>query len=146
MAFQRNQDGKRDIGEILSSHSDIPHYYGDYVRRFFMVAAVITLLALPFFPGMLPWGGVLGSLVLAASLVLCAGLTSPMRRLVIYFNLALSFFGMLVFEYAAVTMYAGDPLILSVFRQIMAIIFASSLYYSGKSLRGVKALAAGSLI
>lgn len=129
---------KRDIGQIISSHGDIPHYYGDYVRRFFMAAALSMLLTLPFFPDMLPWAGSTWTLVFVIVLVFCAGLTSPRRKFVMFLNAVIALFGVLIFEYAAILRFASDPVMLTLFQQAEAVIFAYALYYIGKSIRGVR--------
>lgn len=136
--MQRYDWQKRDIGQILSARSDIPHYYGDYVRRFFMAAAISILLVLPFYPSILPWTSSMGTLVFVVMLVFCAGITSPRRKVVMFLNALIAFFGLLVFEYAAILRLSSDPILLTLLQQGEAILFAYSLYFAGKSVRGVR--------
>lgn len=127
---------ERDIGEMLSKHADLPHYYGDYVRRLFVAVAVLLLVALPFYPDTFLFFSPVTGLLLVAALLLLAGITSPRKKLVIYADIACAFAGVFFFEYAAIINYEQELFAVSFVRQAVAILFAFAAYFSSKSLRG----------
>lgn len=112
------------------------HYYGDVVRRLFITAGIIMLVALPFFNEFLPVPAV-GSLLAVVVINIVAGLTNPMQRWVMMFDVIVSLLGLLAFEYHAINQYNDIPVILFVADQLLAVMFFFALYYSVKCLRGV---------
>ena len=116
------------------------HYYGDLVRRFFVLGAVIIAIGLPFFAKTIPepiFASVVGLVVIGVA----AGLTSPFLWSAIL-NLVVSFLAVLVFEYYAILTYLHP----AVFRttpgffwtnQLLVVNFLFALYFSIKTVRGV---------
>lgn len=118
----------------------IMHYYGDVIRRLFLVAGIIILITLPFFSALIPFPVVISAIgVLIIGFV--AGMTSPRQSWVIILNLIVSIAGLILFEYYAVGAYYIQPHTqeTNLFfwtNEILALLFFFTLYYSGKTLRG----------
>lgn len=114
--------------------STVSHYYGDMVRRCFMLAGGLMLVATPFFQDRLPVSAYVG---LFAILVLdvMAGLANPLMRWLGYAEALIALGACMTFEYYAIRDFApGDPLFW--INQILALLFFVALYYSVKTARG----------
>lgn len=118
-----------------------PHYYGDIVRRQLIAAGIAILCAalvdteLRFFYYFIGVFGVLAFIILAA-------LASPISRGSMINITSVAGVMFLVFEYFAIDAYtrSGTAFDLAFFfRQIIAIIFLFSVYFSTKTLRGMTA-------
>lgn len=118
-----------------SPMAPMAHYYGDIVRKLFLTAGVLILLALPFAVAYVPWPApVLLLVVLAVTMV--AGLTNPKQVWVMWLNVAVAGVGLLAFEWHAIGRVGTPPSWIFVFDQALALIFFFALYYSIKTLRG----------
>ena len=107
----------------------IPHYYGDYVRRLFLVAGIIMLLALPFLYSNISIPILLSTFAILA-ITFLAGFTNPKQKKVAYFNAGASVVGFIVFEYYSVVAYSESGAI-SLFlfiNQVLAMIFFFAMY------------------
>jgi hypothetical protein len=113
----------------------ISHYYGDIVRRLFLAAGVMILLALPFAATRVPWPATILLLVALASTVV-AGLTNPKQIWVMWLNVLTALIGILAFEGHAIIRAGNDSVWVFVFDQALALLFFFALYYSIKTLRG----------
>jgi hypothetical protein len=114
----------------------IPHYYGNTVRRLFILAVVILVLGLPVFNTILPVSPILlvtGIVIL----ILFASFTNPKLRWVNVADVFLSASGVIIFEYLAIINYVFDDVWTFAIRQALAIIFCLALYYSGKTMRAM---------
>ena len=114
-----------------------PHYYGDIIRKQLFFAAFVILLAalidtelrnFYLFVGLF---GVVG-------LTILAGLTSPQKRGIMFTDMFVSAIMFLIFEYFAINAFVkygnfSDPIFF--FRQLIAVIYLVTLYYSTKTLR-----------
>ena len=90
-----DQQGVKPYGPLF-------HYYGDTVRRLFVTACVIMLVALPIFKDRLPLASftiVIGVVVVG----LAAGMTSPAHIWFMAFNILISLFGFITFESHAIS-------------------------------------------
>lgn len=128
-----------DIYDVpVSSRGRAFHYYGDYLRQLFVVGAVASVIALPFFPDLIPSFGPAMSIVIALTVVIFAGVTYPFGRWIIWGDLVISAFLFAILQYYAVSGYQdSDPLVLSAIREAIALIFLVSVYYSAKTVRGM---------
>jgi hypothetical protein len=113
----------------------IYHYYGDTVRRIFLIAAFVMALTLPFFVPKVPVPFYI-SLSSIPLLVLLAGLTNPREIWVLVVNVVASIAGSIVFEYYAVFGYRGGDMPYFIVNQVLAVIFLIAVYFSMKTLRG----------
>lgn len=125
------------INTPQSSKPTHPHYYGEVIRKnLFFAAFVIMLAALLdkdlrnfyLFVGLF---GVVGFTVLA-------GLTSRSNRSIILTDIFVSAVMFLIFEYFAISAYAeyenfSHPAFF--LRQLIAVIYLITLYYSTKTAR-----------
>ena len=117
------------------------HYYGDEVRRLFVLAGLIMLISYPFFRTLI---SVPLSFSIAGCLILAifGGLTNPKLKWVIIFNTIIPIVAFPFFQYYAVHTYINlppsVPLNLAFFwvNQILSIIFFLAAYLSTKTLRG----------
>lgn len=114
-----------------------PHYYGGLVRKHLFLAGFTIMIAalidselrnFYLFVGLF---GVVGITVLA-------GLTSPQKRTVMAIDVLVSAIMFLIFEYFAIAAYAryenfSDSVFF--FRQLIAVIYLITLYYSTKTMR-----------
>ncbi|MEX2436787.1 MAG: hypothetical protein WD471_01325 [Candidatus Paceibacterota bacterium] len=114
-----------------------PHYYGDSVRKLFLLGAIVMVLALPSLHIFVPGNTHLGLFIIVI-LGLISGLISPFQKTVITLNLFISLIAVAVFEYHAVATFSGslDSLFFWV-NQVLAVVFLLALYYSSKTFRGM---------
>ncbi len=127
-----------DGGSQIPKKHPFSHYYGDDVRRLFLLASVGILLGVLFYQDLLPFASqvfVMGGVLLLA---LFAGLVNPLEHKFIKVDLALSAVGFLLFEYAAATGTDTSSIPESVIRQALALIFLFAFYFATKSLRTSK--------
>jgi len=113
------------------------HYYGDIVRRLFLVVAFFMLLTLPFFLEKIPLPYYLGIFSILL-LIIFSGLTNPKQLWVSVFDGTISLLGVIIFGYYAIDAYLLYSVISLYFwvNQLFALIFLISLYYSIKTIRG----------
>ena len=121
----------------LSPSKRRPHYYGELVRKHLFFAGFVIMIAalidselrnFYLFVGLF---GVVGLTVLA-------GLTSPQKRIVMFLDVLVSAFMFLIFEYFAINAYVQyESFTYNVFffRQLIAVVYLITLYYSTKTMR-----------
>ncbi|MEK7067191.1 MAG: hypothetical protein AAB950_00095 [Patescibacteria group bacterium] len=112
------------------------HYYGDVVRRMFLVGAVIMLLALPFFYRLIP-APIFFSVLAIIVVELAAGMTSPKTLWSAIVNVCIAIFGIFAFENEAISAFSRYDAETGYFwtNQLLALIFLIALYYSVKTVR-----------
>jgi heme O synthase-like polyprenyltransferase len=118
------------------------HYYGDTVRRLFLMGGVLMILTLPLFTQLIPVGSTVAVLVIIV-LRFLSGFVSPLHQVVAMINAAIAAAAVFFFEYYAVTGYllpdaTEHKQIFFYTNQILAIIFFFALYYSAKTIRGMR--------
>jgi hypothetical protein len=125
---------------IFLPHADpLLHYYGDTVRKFFLAAGLILLLAIlrdREFLSFYLFVGVFAVLVLT----ILAGLTNPRTRQIILTDGVVCAALFLLFEYLAVGAYVATQSFsneIFLLRQLLALIFLIALYFSTKTYRGL---------
>ena len=127
----------------------VRHYYGDTVRRFFVVGGALMIATLPFVRDFLPTS-IFAALVAILVVGFFAGLANPRQRWVAGLNLLIAIAAFLIFEYVAVSRYfAGDnapPLWFIILNQVLALDFFAALYYASKTLRGMTVGREGELL
>lgn len=114
------------------------HYYGDTVRKLFLLAAIFMLIMLPFMNRFLEVPLYL-SILIAIGISIFAGITNPVQKWSVVFDFAIALFGSIIAEYQAVVGYTNYSVFHRTFwaNQIVAIIFLIALYYSTKTVRGM---------
>lgn len=113
------------------------HYYGDMVRRLFILAGVVILVMLPVLQSALSVP-LLATILAVIVIAFFAGFTNPLQKSVAFFNILISAGGLILFEYQAVLSYVPEKItFLFGTHQLLAIIFFFALYYSVKTLRGM---------
>ena len=115
------------------------HYYGDNVRKLFFAGAIIMLIMLPSFQGLISVPDlyyIVGMIILG----LVAGFTNPAQRWVVVLNLLISVYAIDFFESEAISAFKnygeGKWTLYFIANQVLALIFLASLYYSAKTERG----------
>src|SRR3989344_2205737 len=97
-----------DLGSTNLERRNInlyPQYYGDIVRRLFMMSGVLMLVFLPFFSNLLP-GPLYVSIFAIVMIAIVAGLTDYHKRWTVVLDVFIAAFAVAVFEYFAVSFYA----------------------------------------
>ncbi|OGY35205.1 MAG: hypothetical protein A3D99_00850 [Candidatus Andersenbacteria bacterium RIFCSPHIGHO2_12_FULL_45_11] len=112
------------------------HYYGDTVRKLFVVSGIIMLASLPFFNTYLPVPAYI-SLFAVVVIALVSGFTNPMQRWATMLDILVSLIACVTFEYSSVVGYGIIPPALFWINQLLALLFFIALYYSTKSYRGI---------
>lgn len=117
-----------------------PHYYGDSTRKFLLFAGVVILIAILRDTELMQLYFLVGILTVVV-LTIVAGMTSPKNRGVIVVSNVISAALFILFEYFAVINYAQTQNFFSeifFLRQLLALTFLVSLYYSTKTLREMR--------
>ena len=121
----------------LSLGPSIPNYYGDYVRRLFIGAAVAMLVLLPFLmrymPLTLPFE-IVGIVVL----IVLAALTNPKKEWIMIVNSVVAGLGVAVSETLALLAYLDGETFIFFARESLAFIFIFALYFSLKTARAME--------
>lgn len=113
-----------------------PHYYGDVVRLFFLIAGIILVLSLPLLTEVLPVP-VYISIISTLFLVFVAGLTNPAQKWVSVLDVFMSAIGFVVFEFYAAKMFSQNvDFQFFLINQTLAALFLFSFYFSTKTIRG----------
>ncbi|HAS85174.1 MAG TPA: hypothetical protein DCS23_03875 [Candidatus Yonathbacteria bacterium] len=123
--------------ETQSAKTSHPHYYGTLVRKQLFFAAFVILLAALIDRELRNFYLVVG-LFGVVGLTILAGLTSPQKRGIMFTDMFVSAIMFLIFEYFAINAFVkygtfSDPIFF--FRQLIAVIYLVTLYYSTKTLR-----------
>lgn len=115
---------------------NMTHYYGDQIRRIFMVSVVLMVIGLPFMLDVfaLPlYIGIIAILILSYM----AGLTSPKQPVIIWLNAIVSSAGFVVFEKYALELFAKNTIWLFIANQLLGILFLAAIYFSIKTIRAL---------
>ena len=114
------------------------HYYGDYVRRLFILGSALMIASYAFFQTYVNLPVSL-SIFIILVLILLAGLQNPNARWIVILNTVIAVIACAGFEYKAVTFYSSTAYSLSPLffwaNQILALVFFVAIYYSTKTLR-----------
>lgn len=124
------------IGTSPSDSSHIPHYYGDYVRVIFIVAAALAAFAIPVWGDVLPVGTfpqVAGIVIL----VVLAGLTNPHGTFILWVDAIVSAIGVLFIENTAIALYSIDEIALFFARELIVLLLLFAMYFSIKTVRAI---------
>lgn len=139
-----NDFGSHDyINERTENNESLPpHYYGDAVRKIFVIMGIVMLGGIPFFNQYLPRPLVTSifAVIIFASV---AGFTRPFSQTAALINVFVSLAGVLTFEsytlYSFFVLPSSGVLTWNVFMivsQLLAILSFIAFYYSVKTLRG----------
>ncbi len=140
----RREERHPDIGSdldlympsLLRLNSSIPHYYGDAVRKCFLLIACGLIFLAPVFIGYLP--ALLPIVIVGVVLlVTLAALTNPKKQWVMTANALVAAAGILFAESIALLAYNDDQTILFLSHQVMAIVFLFAMYFSVKTVRAM---------
>ena len=117
-----------------SSH--VPHYYGDYVRLFFIIVAVLLAFAIPVL-GDIVFIGVFPQVAGIVLLIMLAGLTNPHGTLILWADAILSAVGVVLLEGAAISAYSLEAFPIFLVREIGVFFLLLALYFSIKTVRAM---------
>lgn len=125
-----------ELGVPLSHPSEIAHYHGDLLRVFFLAAAVLILIMqftgdnLPMTPAAI--------ITFVTVLVVAAGITNPVQRMIHWFNLFLSFLGLAIFGGMSIDRLhsVGDFFTHNGLAGLIALVFLGALYFATRTVRG----------
>jgi hypothetical protein len=140
----RKNDPHPDIGSDLDLYiptpfrlnPTIPHYYGDAVRKCFLVIACGLIFLAPVFIGYLP--ALLPIVIIGVILlVTLAALTNPKKQWVMAANAMVAGGGILFSEMIALLAYNDNQMVMFLSHQVMAIVFLFAMYFSVKTVRAM---------
>jgi hypothetical protein len=120
-----------------------PHYYGDTVRKLFIISGILMLTTMAYFASLIKIPIIL-SVIAIVVLVLLSGLESPNNKKIVIINTVVSALGCVFFQYRAVHYYLVNTTSMTidwaffVANQLLALIFFAALYYSSKTVRSWK--------
>lgn len=117
----------------------VAHYYGDIVRRVFLIAAATMFVTIPFVK-MYVYMPIYATLLAVIALVLASGMTSPRKKVMSFVDLIISIGGVLLFGYQAVVFVSAAPAYFFLLNLALGLLFLSSLYFASKTVRGMVAL------
>ncbi len=115
---------------------DTTHYYGDQIRRIFMVGVVLMVLGLPLMLDLFDLPLYVGLIAILA-LSYLAGFTSPRHPLTIWANAATSTVAFVVFEIYALELFEEQETVLFLANQLLAVLFLVAMYFSAKTIRAM---------
>lgn len=115
----------------------IPHYYGDIVRRIFLVCALIMLFTLPFVHENLT-SPIFYSILAILILTFFAGLTNPKQKMVIMSDIVVSILSFGVFAYQTVVKFDGFFNLFFITNFVLALLSLLAFYWSIKTIRWLK--------
>lgn len=115
----------------------MPHYYGDMVRKLFLIAACAMLFTLPFFTTYIPvtiWT----ALLIILGLSIFSGLTNPKVFILAILDMVIAIVALLLFGYNAIDAYLRYGITEMYFwlNEVLGLLFLISLYLSVKTVRG----------
>lgn len=137
--FKNMSIGLNKQETVVVSESPLRHYYGDVVRKLFLVAALLMVGAYPLFYSFINVPHFL-SILAVVIVVLLAGFQNPLHYFVPLINTLVAIIGFVLFEYKSTDVYLNADLYSLEFflvNQILALLFLAALYYSSKTLRGM---------
>jgi peptidoglycan/LPS O-acetylase OafA/YrhL len=115
----------------------ISHYYGDYIRRVFVAIALVLLVSAPFIASDAPVLFIIATLT-AFILIGLSAFTNPKSKSIMIANAAVAAVGIVLFEIVALAAFKFDATLLFVGSEAMALILASALYMSLKTVRAMQ--------
>lgn len=114
----------------------IPHYYGDYVRQLFVIAAAALLILAPFISSVT--AGILPFQIGAALTLAClAGLTSPRKPWVLLADGLAAAIGVVIFEFLALVAFREKAIFVFMVLEGLVLVFLFGLYFSIKTYRAM---------
>lgn len=114
----------------------VPHYHGDLVRQLLLSAGALIIIAVPMV-SQLSLFTTPFELIGAVILIICAGMTSPLRIFPLVCDVVVSGVGLVLYEPLAISAYRSGDLVLFVVYEALALIFLFAFYFSIKTVRGM---------
>src|SRR3989344_614495 len=111
------------------------HYYGDIVRKLFLVGGATMLVILPFLRFFIPFP-IFVSILAILVVGFFAGVIVPTQRWAIIMNACVGAFAFVAFEYYAVDAYGKGNEVFFLANQFLAIDFFVAFYFAIKTVRG----------
>lgn len=118
----------------------MPHYYGDVVRRFFVLGSMLLLISFPLFMHMLVIPQYI-PVVLILLFGFVAAWISPAQKFVNVLNTIIAGAAVFVFEYYASSWYVYNHMdwherLIRILNLVLSINFFFAFYYGLKTVRG----------
>lgn len=120
----------------LFSSRNIPHYYGDHVRRLFLLVAALLIITIPVFDGLFPLT-IPARVLMVLLLALLAGITTPHSKGVLFMDALVAALGVFVLELIAIREYAQTEVALFLAREAVILMLLFAFYFSVKSYRAM---------
>lgn len=121
----------------LQLSEDIPHYYGNIIRKLFLFSGGSMLALLPFLTNYIPIS-LYSALLVILFLGIMAGLMNPNQKWVSIIDTFVSAAGLVFMGYFAIESYQTYSITSLYFwvNELLGITFLFILYFSLKTLRG----------
>lgn len=113
-----------------------PHYYGDMIRKIFLICGFIMLSTLPFLKENIS-APIFYSLLLILILAFFAGMTNPKLRYIVVGDIFVSLVGFSIFAFSAISRFDNFNLFI-VTNLALAALFLYAFYLSIKTFRGMR--------
>ncbi len=127
---------RQNVFAGIFSSRNIPHYYGDHVRRLFLAVAAILVISIPVWDGLFPLT-VLSRVLFVVGLVLLAGITTPHSRWALLIDAVVSGVGVFLLELIAIQRYNAEEVGLFLAREAVILLLLFAFYYSVKTYRAM---------
>ncbi len=112
-------------------------YYGNIVRKLFILCGLVILITLPFLKSLIT-GPIFYSLLIVIVLALSAGITSARYKKTILVDVIISALGFSFFAYQGIKNFSGFVNLFFITNLVLAIIFLFAFYWSIKTARELK--------
>jgi hypothetical protein len=130
------EQGYRNWVSTVDWRRDIPHYYGDYVRSFFIATAVLSFIATPLWGDLLPFG-IIPQVGAAVLLVILAGVTTARNMPIMVLNAVYAAISVILLESYAIKLYHAQSTQLFIAREAGVLLMLAALYFSVKTVRAM---------
>lgn len=114
----------------------IGHYYGDTVRKIFLICGLVILITLPFLKSNIS-SPTFYSIIIVLILAFLAGMTNPKLKAVMIGDVIVSLISFCIFAYEAITKFTNLIDLLFITNLTLAVLFLFAFYWSVKSIRSL---------
>lgn len=114
----------------------VKHYWGDATRQLLVVAAVIIMIASPFYVGIFG-PSLLLNVIAVLVIVAFAALTNPFKRWVIMGDAVIAGIGVAIFGGSAILTYQSTGFVDAAASLGLGLVFLAAFYFAMKTLRAM---------
>ncbi len=115
----------------------IPHYYGNIVRKIFLICGLVMLITLPFLKENIS-SPVFYSILAILVLTFFAGMTNPKHKGIIVSDIVVSVLAFGIFTHQAITKSDGFLDLFFITNLVLSLLSLTAFYWSVKTIRWLK--------